>query len=182
MTIGDMRFGFPVWDLAGEHDKVPIREHVRYPRWVDVWRGDMPLSHIGPPAENGGPGVLVRSYSLAAVTEEQAAPEPSAGYGMATIANRAISEVVNIPEVIAQLPTTQPITHLDTVLLVDGVKVPAMEWDLGVQVVSVIVSASLLTHPFAVVTWGGRLTTPITLKALAPDGRDSGDVPLSIMG
>lgn len=164
-TASTPRFTFAVWDLVDDHPDVRSRELGMTPHHVDVRRGARADSDTGQ-------GVLVRSYdpaSLIQARDDQPPPRSGGvghwtGYGFASISSIAISELAIFPEVKERLHERHQWPHpRDTIMIVDGTEVPAVAWELRVGGMSVTVSASLLTHPVAVVTWRGRLTTPITL-------------------
>lgn len=163
MTASTPRFTFPVWDLVDDHPSLHARDLGRTSSNVDVWRG----SH---PASESGQGVLVRSYDPASLIQSRDQQALwSGGHGLMSLTTMAISELTSFPEVKDTLNVQrQRPEPYDTVMVVDGVYVPAVMWELHVGGMSVTVSASLLTHPVSVTTWRGRLTTPITLRALEP--------------
>jgi hypothetical protein len=168
MRASTPQFTFTVWDLVDDHPDVARRDLGWTSYNVDVWRGSSPAS-------DAGQGVLVRSYDPASLMQARDQKQPPdgasfgvwSGYGLMNMTNLAISELIHFPEVKETLHVQrQRPEPYDTVMLIDGACVPSVMWELHVGGMSATISASLLTHPVSVITWRGRLTTPITLRAL----------------
>ena len=169
--------GFTMWNLVDEYPdlaaiSVEWDEHV-----AKIWRGCRPTAGTQI-------GALVCSYNPASLIRARSEGEPSPprsaglgrwhGYGQGSMNSFAIAELLKIPGVRSQIQPSHP---RDTVLVADGIDVPAVVWDLPLSSVagmSVTVSASLLTHPVSITTWRSLLPSPITLEAIRePDSRDA---------
>lgn len=170
MTVaGAPEPGFTVWDLVDNYPDLAASS-LEWSRHVaSIWRGCRPTAGTGL-------GALVCSYNPASLiqarADEQSAPPRPAGvgrwlgYGMGSMNSFAIAELLKIPGVRGHIQPSHPRPR-DTVLVADGVDVPAVIWDLPVPSIgglSVTVSASLLTHPVSVTTWRSLLPSPITLE------------------